>query len=96
MVYITQQQKEEWEAKINECNNTLANLENIPRERRNKEWDISHTVNKIMLEVYSTLSLNSTILPVEESWDSVEFCYEYALEELEEQYPNGVIIKLDK
>jgi hypothetical protein len=43
--------------------------------------------------VYSLILQSATILPVEESWDTVEFSYDSPLEDLQEKYPNGVVIK---
>ena len=82
-IYLTPEGKQEIENKIAEL------------EKPTFHWDGIYVSEKAeeRIEVYKELFESATILLVEESWDEVEFCYEYALEELQEKYPNGVVIQ---
>jgi hypothetical protein len=80
-IYITQQQKEEWETKVSE-------LKSIRFEdKENFDWDRGNVVE---LNLYEELLSKSTVLPVEESWNDVDLLY---IGVKENSYPNGVIIK---
>jgi hypothetical protein len=82
-IYLTEEGKKDIEDRI-------AELE-ILSERNAKvgQYDSEGQVADELKEILSS----ATILPVKESWDTVEFSYDSPLEDLEETYPNGVIIQ---
>ena len=81
-IYITQQQKEEWETKVSE-------LKSIRFEdKENFDWDRGNVVE---LNLYEELLSKSTVLPVEEDIEDV--IYKHNMSEYKNIYPNGVIIK---
>jgi hypothetical protein len=82
-IYLTEQAKKEIEAKIAE----LEEENKFPMDK----WEEGKNQGKI--HILEELLLSATILPVEESWDTVEFSYDSPLEDLQEKYPNGVVIK---
>ena len=82
-IYITQQKKEELEAKI-------AELETIRNESSsdNNDWYLGRI--KELKEILS----EAIVLPVEESWsDTPIWQHEGIREHFEAEYPIGVIIK---
>jgi hypothetical protein len=85
-IYITLEGKAEIESRI-------AILENYKRDLGGL---ISSYEYQRMIDVYQSIVNSSPILSIEKSWDDVEFCYEYALEDLQEKYPHGVIIQNKK
>jgi len=87
-IYLTQEAKQEIEAKITELEKQLQLVGNLFE-------DVEHNHNYISnkIKTHKEILESATILPVEESWDEVEFCYECALEDLQETYPQGVIIQ---
>ena len=89
-IYLTPEGKQEIENKI-------AELESYKREHEKVEINMFDYIwaakTSQTIDLLKEILLSATILLVEESWDEVEFCYEYALEELQEKYPNGVVIQ---
>jgi hypothetical protein len=85
-IYLTEEGKKYIEDKIAELENYTYATQNIWIEGQNSG----------MLKILEELLTSATILPVKESWDTVEFSYDSPLEDLEETYPNGVIIKSKK
>jgi hypothetical protein len=87
-IYITQQKKEELEARISE-------LETIRNESSsdNNDWYLGRI--KVLKEILS----EAIVLPVEESWDNrFDALYDAANESelmyyLSQNLPNGIIIK---
>jgi hypothetical protein len=79
-IYITQQKKEELEARISELD-TIRNESSSD----NNDWYLGRI--KVLKEILS----EAIVLPVEESWD--EFYNNSDSLYNQEDYPNGVIIK---
>jgi hypothetical protein len=82
-IYITQQKKEEFEARISE-------LETIRNESSsdNNDWYLGRI--KVLKEILS----EAIVLPVEESWsDTSIWQHDGIREHFEAEYPIGVIIK---
>jgi len=88
-IYITEEAKQEIESKIVELETNIKQFKSIM-----PAYD--PVASNTQLFVFKEMLQSATILPVEESWDEVEFCYEYALEDLQEKYPQGVIIQPKK
>ena len=83
-IYITQQQKEEWEAKYKhylELRDEVAALGHTHRRS---------TING-MLSVYDDILSKAIVLPIEEDVEDV--IYKHNMSEYKNIYPNGVIIK---
>jgi hypothetical protein len=80
-IYLTEEGKKEIEAKIAELEqfSPIDTFEDYTNFGKKQQ----------LKEILSS----ATILPVGESWDTVEFSYDSPLEDLEETYPNGVIIQ---
>jgi hypothetical protein len=83
-IYITQQQKEEWEAKYKHYLELRDEVEALGHTHRRS------TING-MLSVYHDLLATSTVLPIEESWEEFDAALLSYIRD--EEYPNGVIIK---
>ena len=89
MIYIDQQQKEEWEAKIKEIEN----------KKDMTPYILTHIISgyNTKIGIYKELSSNAIVLPVEESWGKLgnkSVGREYAISSvIQDNYPNGVIIK---
>lgn len=79
-IYLTQEGKQEIEAKIAELENYTYATQNIRIEGQNSG----------MLEILEDILSSATILPVEESWESVS---DYITSIEQSYYPNGVIIQ---
>jgi hypothetical protein len=84
-IYLTPEGKQEIEAKIAELYRESRNQETI-----NKSWSDTCTHKAFLLE---EILQSATILPVEESWEDVEFSIEEPFGDLAENYSNGVIIQ---
>jgi len=82
-IYLTEQGKQEIEAKI------------IELDRLKKEPDAILTFNEYqrIIDVYKQILKSATILPVEESWVNVEFSLDNWFDDLVDTYPQGVIIQ---
>lgn len=78
-IYLTQEGKQEIEAKIAELENYTYATQNIRIEGQNSG----------MLEILEDILSSAIILPVEESWGN---CDKNNLLFKQVQYPNGVII----
>jgi hypothetical protein len=80
-VYLTEEGKKNIEAKISELEQSspIDTFEDYTNFGRKQQL--------------KELLTSATILSVKESWDTVEFSYDSPLEDLEETYPNGVIIQ---
>lgn len=94
-IYITQQQKEEWEAKIAELVKFFVKGDGSMSQQELAPYSLEFKYLKELLD-------KSTVLPVEESWEVVGDKSLQALidDEVKEgegifqvHYPNGVIIK---
>jgi hypothetical protein len=87
-IYLTEEGKKEIEAKITE-------LEKVDMfyQKNASKINPNYTSNSKELEVYKEILQSATILPVEESWEDVEFSLENWLNDLNENYPQGVIIQ---
>jgi len=79
-IYLTQEGKQEIEAKIAELENYTYATQNIRIEGQNSG----------MLEILEDILSSAIILPVEESWESVS---DYITSIEQSYYPNGVIIQ---
>ncbi len=84
-IYLTQGGKQEIEAKIAE----LEKLSN-PSIQGNDSYIIKCEAK---IEVCKEILSSAIILPVEESWENVDFIHDYSQPQLRNFYPNGVIIK---
>jgi hypothetical protein len=82
-VYLSEEGKKSIENKIAELENYTYATQNIWIEGQNSG----------MLKILEEIVSSATLLHVEESWDTVEFSYDSPLEDLQEKYPNGVVIK---
>lgn len=82
-IYLTQEGKQEIEAKIAELENYTYATQNIWIEGQNSG----------MLEILEDILSSAIILPVEESWESVS---DYITSIEQSYYPNGVIIQPKK
>ena len=83
-IYITQQQKEEWEQIV----------DGIQRNYNQSvsEGDIMRAgIEHYELKIYKDLLSKATVLPIEENWE--EFDAALLSYTRDEEYPNGVIIK---
>jgi len=81
-IYLTEQGKEEIEAKI-------AELENETHGS-----DAYNLYKSGVLSVFTLILKSATILPVEESWEQSIFELPfYIKQQLENNFPNGVIIQ---
>ena len=80
-LYLTQEGKQEIEAKIAEL------------EKPEFHWDGIYVSEKAeeRIEVYKEILSSATILPVEENWSNIIFNGEDEVN-AENNYPNGVII----
>jgi hypothetical protein len=85
-IYITQQQKEEWEAKVAELEEKL---NRIYGDFSKPNGGVYFTW-KTQIKTYKEILLMATVLPIEESWDGFD---KINLPFKKLQYPNGVIIK---
>jgi hypothetical protein len=83
-IYLTQQAKEELEAKIAELKNVVEKYQEC------KNWMWFDTIGQ--LEAYKEILSSATILPVEESWDNAIDTHDVE-NAFVKHYPNGVIIK---
>jgi hypothetical protein len=83
-IYITQQKKEELEAKIASNSKPIAHHDGI----------YVSEVQQARAELLEEILSEAIVLPVEESWDlSVISITPYKQAQLRTLYPNGVIIK---
>jgi hypothetical protein len=94
-IYLTEEGKQEIEAKIADLEKQCLLI--LRAANSDKEFEMMQSVayakNKAIIYSLSEILSSATILPVGESWDKVEFSYDSPLEDLEETYPNGVIIQ---
>lgn len=82
-IYLTEEGKKEIEESILELKKPIAHHDGV-------------YVSDVQIAEYELLEKlleSAIILPFEKSWEEVEFCYEYALEDLQGKYKNGVIIQ---
>jgi len=77
-IYLTQEGKQDIEAKI-------AELESINTWSSSK-MQINN--NEVIIAIYKTILSSATILPVEDSWNKLDY-----IASLNVKYPNGVIIQ---
>jgi hypothetical protein len=80
-IYLTQEGKQEIEAKITELTELATSKETM---------SISYIAQH---SVYSLILQSATILPVEESWQKVKHFYTGDSVKSSKQYPQGVIIQ---
>jgi len=85
-IYLTEQTKQEIEAKIAEIKNYTYATQNIWIEGQNSG----------MLKILEEILASATILPVEESWEEFHYTtnpvYNH-FKSTDKEYPNGVIIQ---
>jgi hypothetical protein len=83
-IYLTQEGKQEIEAKI-------AELEKL----ENDEFFDEHLINDYLSQIrtYKEILYSATILPVEESWRKCGIVNREERESVTSDYPNGVIIQ---
>lgn len=84
-IYITQQQKEEWESNVLKIETELRTL---------PLTDGLKDIGKI--EVYKELLSKAIVLPVETTWGHIIFSDTDETVDAEKNYPNGVIIRKSK
>jgi hypothetical protein len=84
-IYLTEEGKKAIENRIDD----LIKESNLGKTVPTVNSQMAISLIKFKEEILSS----ATILPVKESWDTVEFSYDSPLEDLEETYPNGVIIQ---
>jgi 16S rRNA G1207 methylase RsmC len=82
-IYLTQESKQEIEAKIAELENYTYATQNIFIEGQNSG----------MLIILEEILSSATILPVEESWRKCGIVNREDRESVTSDYPNGVIIQ---
>jgi transcription elongation GreA/GreB family factor len=87
-IYLTEEGKKAIEDKIAELQEHLSTKQNDFTNHKHLCGFLDGQID-LLKEILSS----ATILPVEESWDTVEFSYDSPLEDLQEKYPNGVVIK---
>jgi hypothetical protein len=87
-IYITQQQKEEWELKIN-------SLQLAVKTSETAQDYIRAGLEHAELKIYQELLSKTIVLPVEESWEDTLSNTEVTdcIYSNKMNYPNGVIIK---
>lgn len=88
-IYLTEEGKQEIENKIAKLEQEIE--EAVSLNHRIKAFD---KINEIA--VYNKILSYSTILPIEEDWYHVHFVLDEVGEQLNKEYPNGVIINLPK
>jgi hypothetical protein len=86
-IYITQQQKEEWEAKVAELEEKL---NRIYGDFSKPNGGVYFTW-KTQIKTYKEILLMATVLPIEESWEEFDAALLSYIRD--EEYPNGIIIK---
>jgi molecular chaperone GrpE (heat shock protein) len=89
-IYLTQEGKQELEAKIAELENQLQLVGNLF-----ENIEHNHNYLSTKLRVYKEILSSATILPVEESWDNAIDTHDVE-NAFVKHYPNGVIIKSKK
>jgi len=82
-IYLTQEGKQELEAKITE----------LDKLKREPNTILTFNEYQRIIDVYKKILESATILPVEESWNDVEFSLDFWFDDLVNTYPKGVIIK---
>jgi hypothetical protein len=92
-IYLTEQGKQEIEAKIAELENQLQLVGNLF-----ENIEHNHNYLSTKLRVYKEILSSATILPVEESWESASDTIDNNQDELltnclSKQFPNGIIIQ---
>jgi transcription elongation GreA/GreB family factor len=87
-IYLTEEGKKVIEDKIAELQEHLSTKQNDFTNHKHLCGFLDGQID-LLKEILSS----ATILPVKESWDTVEFSYDSPLEDLEETYPNGVVIQ---
>jgi hypothetical protein len=81
-IYLTQEAKQEIEAKIAELENFYITARKVGVTMEKIDWEVQYL--KEILQ-------SSTILPVEESWDDFQDISDPLYRQ--EDYPNGVVIQ---
>jgi hypothetical protein len=99
--YITEQTKQEIEAKITELKKHLENVIKINRIASNEKSKTYLEVEfKSKINIYKIILSSATILPVEESWkligENTGTFYDDDGEVLHSHFKNGVIIQPKK
>ena len=89
-IFITPQQKEEWEAKIAELESDIEELSQRTQVDYKEARDKVLIQHKKELQLFNDLLQIAIVLPVERNWIELD---ENDIQELEFNYPNGVIIK---
>lgn len=82
-IFLTEESKKEIEDRINRLESINMYSSSINQI----------TQNELINAVYKEILESAIILPVEDSWEDVDFIYDYSQPQLRNFYLNGVIIK---
>jgi ribosome-associated translation inhibitor RaiA len=94
-IYLTQETKQEIEAKIVELEKHLENVIKINRIASNEKSKTYLEVEfKSKINIYKIILSSATILPVEESWQNIAHSTTVSFYEFD--FPQGVIIQPKK